>query len=170
MLLLAQLCMVTSLEEWLPQETTAGQRLRNIGVSARVMSQDHSLIGCAAPPGLKLLWGCLQTQAGLRRCPRRQGIIVGAEDAPAPSDLQTNIVSPRALRPMSSTEGRKAGDWRFSSLDFAQTPACGHRRAMDHLTRLSPLENLLGPGCGGDQRSNGESVTHVNWARLLADA
>jgi len=82
--------------------------LEKKGVSARVMNHDHSLIGCAALPGLKLLWGCLQTQAGLRRCPRRQGIIVEVENAPAASDLQTIVVSPRALCLLSSAEGRAA--------------------------------------------------------------
>jgi hypothetical protein len=28
------------------------------------MSQDYNLVSCAALPGLKLLWGCVQTQAG----------------------------------------------------------------------------------------------------------
>jgi hypothetical protein len=39
MLLLAQLCMFTSFEEWLPQETTAGQR---IGEERRQRPSDES--------------------------------------------------------------------------------------------------------------------------------
>jgi hypothetical protein len=53
------------------QEMTAQMRfpaidvgwLERMGVSARVMSQDHSLFGCAAPPGLKPL-GVSATQTG----------------------------------------------------------------------------------------------------------
>jgi hypothetical protein len=38
--------------------------LEKKGVSAGVMSRDHSLIDCAALPGLKLLRGCLQRRRG----------------------------------------------------------------------------------------------------------
>lgn len=72
------------------------------------MSQDHNLVGCAALPGLKLLWGCLQSQTGITTMPSSSGIIVWAENAPAPSDLQTIVVSPRALCLLSSAEGRAA--------------------------------------------------------------
>ena len=96
MLLLALLCIFTLLEEWLRQETTAGQR---IGEERRQLPSDES----GPQPGRlrNSAWseaalGLPATQAGLRRCPRRQGIIVGAENAPAPNDLQTTIVSPRA--------------------------------------------------------------------------
>jgi len=106
MLRLAQPCTFTLLEERLPQETSAGQRLEKKGVSARVMSQDHSLVGRAALPGLKLLWGCLQRRR-VTTIPSSSGKnLFGAENAPAPSDLQIPNESPSVRRPRRSKEGR----------------------------------------------------------------
>lgn len=55
MLLLAQLCVVTLLEECCRRRRPLDSGLEKKGVSARVMNHDQSLIGYAALPGLKLL-------------------------------------------------------------------------------------------------------------------
>ena len=90
MLLLAQLCMFTLLEEWLPQETTLDSGLEKKGVSARVMTQHHSLVGCAALPGLKLLWGACKRRRGYD-----DGLVVreypfDGEDAASPQRIATH--------------------------------------------------------------------------------
>jgi hypothetical protein len=86
----AVLCIRVGCKNDCRRDTSAGQRIRKMGVSAAVMSQDHSLSAVAAlfGPGAA---GVSAKQTGLRRCPRRQGIFVDGENAASAAARQVTF-------------------------------------------------------------------------------
>lgn len=94
--------------------------MEKIGVSARVMNNDHNLIGCAALPGLKLLRGCLQ-----RRRDYDDTLVVReyssmARMQPHRSELQLNIEVTLTQAPLSSLDVHES--------DATSSDSCGPGR------------------------------------------
>jgi hypothetical protein len=150
MLLLAQLCMFTSLEEWLPQETTAGQRLGKMGVRPSDESRPQ-LDWLRSSTWSKAALGLPANAGGVMTMPSSSGINrLGqgcASDQRSPNYRRDSVRSAAAEFHRKQRSGRLT----IQLPDFAHAPRSA-AIAPRTTSRFSPLENLLS-GCGKAQRS-----------------